>query len=93
MEKYMLIGCDPETDEEEVIDTTYSRVEAEQWLAESRAEAKTDPDVWPCYYLHVEIEPEEEPGPWCEPGEECPPYISPLVWSMWLAGMRQSDFV
>lgn len=93
MEKYMLIGCDPETDNEEVIDTTYSRVEAERWLTESRAEAKNDPDVWPVYFLHVEEEPEEEAAPACEPGEEYPPHMSTLDWDMHLAGMRQSDFV
>ena len=42
MEKYTLMGYDPETGETESIDNTYSRIEAERWLAEAWAEAGGD---------------------------------------------------
>lgn len=91
MEKYTLMGLDPETGETESIDSTYSRVEAERWLSEAWAEAGGD--NWPAYYLHVDVEPDEEEEPYCEPGEECPPNCDPRAWALFLIGMRESDFI
>ena len=90
MEKYTLMGYDPETGETESIDSTYSRVEAERWLAEAWAEAGGD--NWPAYYLHVDVEPDDN-GPACEPGEECPPNCDPMMWAGYLVGVHQSDFI